>query len=79
MIQRGDPYLIFWEFQKKKNPNYQNIILIFNSIFYKESKEFTFAPISRKKLLFDPSVWMEDDTKDGPPLLFWEFQEKKKS
>ena len=56
MIQRRDPYLLFREFQEKKKINFQNIKLIFNSIFYKESKEFTFARISRKKLLFIPSV-----------------------
>ena len=49
MIQRGDPYLHFLEFQVKKNINFQNIKVIFNSIFYKESKEFIFAEISRKK------------------------------
>ena len=49
MIQRGDPYLLFREFQEKKNINFQNIKLTFNGIFYKESKEFTFAQIPRKK------------------------------
>ena len=78
MKQMGDPYLLFWEFQEKKNINFQNIKLIFNSIFYKESKEFTFARISRKKFLFEPSVWREDYTKGGPLSTFLKFSRKKK-
>ena len=56
LIQRGDPYQLYREFLKKKNINFQKINLIFNSIFYTESKEFTLVGISRKKLLFEPSV-----------------------
>ena len=78
IIQRGDPYLLFWEFQEKKNINFQNIKLIFNRIFYKESKEFTFDRISRKKLLFEHSVWREDDTKGGPLSTFLRISRKKK-
>ena len=78
LIQRGDPYLLFWEFQEKKKINFQNIKLIFNSIFYKETKEFTFAEISRKKLLFEPSVWREDDTKRGPLSTFFRISREKK-
>ena len=56
LIQRGDRYLFFLDFHRKKNINFQIIKIIINSIFYKESKEFTFARISRKKLLFERSV-----------------------
>ena len=78
MMQRGDLNLLCWEFQEKKNINFQNIKLIFNSIFYKESKVFTFDRISRKKLLFEPSVWKEDDTKGGPLSTFLRISREKK-
>ena len=78
MIQRGDPYLLFWEFQEKKNIYFQNIKLIFNSIFYKELKRFTFARISLKKLLFEPSFWRKDDTKGGPLSTFLRISREKK-
>ena len=73
-----DPYLLFENFKKKNNFNFQNIKLIFNSIFYKESKEFTFARISRKKLLFETSVWREDDTKGGPLSTVLRISREKK-
>ena len=77
-IQMGDPYLLFWEFQEKKNINFQNIKLILNSIFYKESKEFSFARIYRKKLLFEPSVWREGDTKRRPLSTLLTISREKK-
>ena len=66
LIQREDPHQHFLEFQQKKIDKFQNIQLIFNSIFYGESKEFTFIRKSRKKFLFEPSVLKEFDTKGGP-------------
>ena len=77
MIQRGDAYLLFWEFQEKKNINFQNIKLTFNSIFYKESKEFTFAEISWKELLLEPSFWKQHDTKGGPLSNFLRISREK--
>ena len=56
MSQRGTLIYFFANFKKKKYINFQNIELIFNSIFYKKSKEFTFAGISRKKICFEPFV-----------------------
>ena len=47
-------------------------------MFYKESKDFTFARISLKKLLFGPSVWREDDTKGGPLSTFSRIWREKK-
>ena len=41
--------------------------LKFNSILYREFKEYIFVEISRKKLLFEPSLGRVDDTK-GVPL-----------
>ena len=78
MIQRVDPYQLFYKYQGKNNINFQHIKLIFNSIFYEESKEFTFSRISRKKLLFEPSVWRENDTKGEPLLTFLRISSKKK-
>ena len=63
---------------RKKNINFQHIKLIFNSIFYKESKEFAFARISRKKLHFEPSVLRKDDTKGGPLSTFLRMSREKK-
>ena len=75
---KGGTLIYFFEnYKRKKNINFQNIKFIFNSKYYKESKEFTFARISRKRLIFEPSVWREDDTKGGALSIFWEFQEKK--
>ena len=60
---KGRTLIYFFEnFKRKKTIYFQNIKLFFNSIFYKESKKFTFARISIKKILFEPSVWREDDT-----------------
>ena len=54
---KGGPLSTFLRISReKKNINFQNIKLIFNSIFYKQSKEFAFAEIYRKKLLFKHSV-----------------------
>ena len=50
-------------FQGKRNFNFQRIKLIFNSIFYKELKEYTFVEISRIKLLSEPSARGLVDTK----------------
>ena len=77
MIQKGDPYLLFWEFQEKKKINFQNIKLIFNSIFYKESKEFTFARILEKNYFLNTLFEGKMIQRGDPYLLFWEFQEKK--
>ena len=66
MIQRGYPYQLFENFLEKKNINFKNIILIFDSKFYSESKEVTFVGIQGKKLLIEHSVWMEVDTKGVP-------------
>ena len=63
---KGGTLIYFFEnFKRKKNIHFQNIKHIFDSIIYKESKEFTLARISRKKLLYEPSVWIEDYTKVG--------------
>ena len=78
MIQRGYPYQLFENFLEKKNINFKNIILIFDSIYYSESKEFTFVGISRKKLLFEPFVLMEIDTKGGTLINFLRISWKKK-
>ena len=45
---------------------FQKIKLIFNSIFYKVLKEYTFVEISRIKLISEPSVRGVFDTKGGP-------------
>ena len=68
----------FENFKRKKNINFRNIKLIFNSKFYKESKEFTFARISRKKFIFELSVWREDNTKEGPLSTFFRISREKK-
>ena len=78
MIKRGDPYRLFWEFQGKKKINFQNIKLIFNRIFYKESKQFRFARISRKNYFLNPLFEGNMIQRGDPNLLFWEFQKKKK-
>ena len=76
---KGGTLIYFFEnYKRKKNLNFPNIRLIFNSIFYKESNEFTFARISRKKLLFKPSLWREDDTKEGPLSTFLRISREKK-
>ena len=68
---------LFEDFYRKKNINFQNIKLNFNSIFYKQCKEFTFAEISGNKLLFEPSVWREEDTKGGPLSTFLRISREK--
>ena len=79
MIQRGDPYQLVWEFQGKKNINFQKIKFILNSIFYIEIKEFTFVEISRIKLLSEPSVRGVVDTKGGPLGTCLRIPRKKKN
>ena len=75
---KGGPLSTFLRISReKKNIYFQNIKLTFNSIFYKKSKEFTFARISRKKLLFEHPVWREDDTKGGPLSPFLRISRKK--
>ena len=75
---KGGTLIYFFEsFKRKKNINFQIIKLTFNSIFFKETKEFTFAWISRKKLLFEPSVWRQDDTKGGPLSTFLRISREK--
>ena len=48
MIQRGDLYLLFGEFQEKKKYNFQNIKLIFNTIFYRVQSVYFRSNISKK-------------------------------
>ena len=64
--------------REKKNINFENIKPIFNSIFNKEFKGYTFARIFRKKLLFETSVWREDDTQGGPLSTFLTISGEKK-
>ena len=76
---KGGTLIYFFEnFKRKKNINFQNIKLIFNCIVFKQSKEFAFAEIYRKKLLFKHSVWREDDTKGVPLLTFLRISREKK-
>ena len=78
MIQRGTLIYFFENFRRRNNISFQSIKLIFNSIFNKESNEFTFDRISRKTLLFEPSVCREDDTKGGPLSSFLRISREKK-
>ena len=78
MIQKRDLYLLFENFKRKKNINFQNIKLTFNSIFYKLSKEFTFDRISRNNYFLDPLSEGKMIQNRDLYLLFWQFQEKQK-
>ena len=63
---KGGPLSTCLRVSREKKNNFQQINLIFNSIFYIELKEFTFVEISRIKLLSEPSVPGVIDTKGGP-------------
>ena len=56
-------------FKGKININFPKIIFIFNSIFYKGLKEYSFVVIFRKKLFFEPSLRRVVDTTGGGGTL----------